>query len=203
MVAFASGSSELHRHFLAILPRIERHARIYFRHIKCHVRKEEAVAEAIALAWKWFVRLVRRGKDVSGFVSTLASFAAKAVRSGRRVCGMEKAKDVLSPRAQVRHGFTVSKLPDHSTLETNPLSEALQDNRRSPVPEQVAFRLDFPSWLRRFSVRDRRIIRDMAMSERTFELADRYGLSPGRISQLRRLYCDDWLRFTSDEAVAA
>ena len=105
MVASTSGSSELHRQFLAILPRIERHARIYFRHLKCDVKKEEAVADAIALAWRWFVRLVRRGKDVSGFVSTLATFAAKAVRSGRRVCGMEKGKDVLSPRAQQRHGF--------------------------------------------------------------------------------------------------
>lgn len=203
MVASTLCNAELHSRFLAILPRIENHARIYFRHLKCPVKKEEAVAEAVALAWKWFVRLVRRGKDVSGFVSTLAAFAAKAVRSGRRVCGMEKGKDVLSPRAQMRHGFTVSKLPDHSTLETNPLNEALQDNRRSPVPDQVAFRLDFPRWLRSYSPRDRHIILAMTMNERTSELAVRFGLTPGRISQLRRSYHGDWERFTADAAVAA
>ena len=40
--------------------------------------------------------------------------------------------------------FSISKLPDFSTLSDNPLSDALIDNTRSPVPEQVQFRLDFP-----------------------------------------------------------
>ncbi len=31
-------------------------------------------------------------------------------------------------------------------------------------------------------------------------LSKRFGLSKGRISQLRRVYQDDWTRFTSDDA---
>ena len=50
----------------------------------------------------------------------------------------------LSPLAQQRKGFTVGKLPDYGTLNGTPLEEALHDNTRSPVPEQVCFRLDFP-----------------------------------------------------------
>src|SRR5262249_44347388 len=57
------------------------------RHVRCPDRKEELLAELRGLAWAWFVRLVRRGKDVLAFVSALATFAARAVNSGRRVCG--------------------------------------------------------------------------------------------------------------------
>jgi hypothetical protein len=53
---------QLHSQFLPILPRIERHARVYFRQFS-PVKKEEAVADVIALRWKWFRRLVQRGKD--------------------------------------------------------------------------------------------------------------------------------------------
>src|SRR5262249_18021954 len=86
-------SDRLHVDFPAILPRIEAHGRTYFRHLKCAHRKEEALAEMRALAWKWFVRLVQRGKDPTAFVSATAVYAAKAVHSGRRVCGHERAKD--------------------------------------------------------------------------------------------------------------
>jgi hypothetical protein len=120
-----------------VLPQGERHGRIYFRHIKCSHKKEELLAELRGLVWKWYVGLVRRGKDVLDFVSALANYAACAVNSGRRVCGHERAKDVMSPVAQRLHGFAVGKLPDFSTLDGSPLEEALIDNTVSPVPEQV------------------------------------------------------------------
>jgi hypothetical protein len=191
------GLEALQAHFLAILPRIERHARCYFRDRGAD-RREDAVAETVALAWRWFVRLAERGKDARRFPSVLAMFAARAVRGGRRVCGMEAGKDVLSGLAQQRHGFRVEKLPDLSTLSANPLKEALADNTQSPVPEQVAFRLDFPAWMRTRTERDRRIIDDMMTGERTFTLADRFGISPARVSQLRREFCEDWRRFTGE-----
>jgi hypothetical protein len=136
---------ELHARFLSILPRIELHGRVYFRHLRCPHQKEDAVQEMAALCWKWFVRLAARGRDATRFPGALATFAARAVRSGRRVCGQEKAKDVLSPLAQQRQGFAVGKLPACSTLNGSPLEEALRDNTRSPVDEQAAFRLDFPA----------------------------------------------------------
>jgi hypothetical protein len=206
MVATAQ---DLHAQFLAILPRIERHARVYFRQFS-QVTKEEAVADVVALSWKWFRRLVERGKDVNGFVSTLATYAAKAVQNGRRLCGQLKAKDVLSARAQRRHGFKVEPLPtstrtSHAELyavagqrQLDIYEERLQDNTRTPPDEQAAFRLDFPAWLTTRTERDRRIIADMAVGERTKHLARRFGLSPARVSQLRREYRDDWLMFTGE-----
>jgi hypothetical protein len=189
----------LHVTFLShVLPRVEHHGRCYFRHIKCPDRKEELLAELRGLAWKWYVGLVRRGKDVLAFVSALASYAARAVQSGRRVCGHERKQEVLSPVAQRLHGFTVGKLPDFSTLEGNPLEEALHDNTASPVPDQVAFRLDFPAWLTSLSHRDRDLVTDMGLGERTLDLAARYGCSPGRISQKRRWFAEAWRRFCGE-----
>ena len=40
----------------------------------------------------------------------------------------------------------------------------------------------------------------MSRDERTKDLAQRFGLSPGRVSQLRRQYKADWDRFVGDSA---
>lgn len=198
---FASALEQLQSRFLGILPRIERHAKIYFRHVPCRQKRTDLVAETVALAWRWFVRLAEKGRDGTQFPTALANYAAKAVRSGRRVCGQERARDVMSQLAQQRHGFCVGKLPDFSTESTNPLTEALTDNTRSPIPDQVQFRCDFPAWLRTRTQRDRHLIERMAMRERTTDLARKFGLSEGRVSQLRQEFYEDWNLF-GDEAIA-
>src|SRR5262249_20631643 len=77
--------------------------------------------------------------------------------------------------------------------------EHLQDNTLTPIPDQVAFRIDWPAWLATLTPRDRQIIRQMAHAERTRALAKRFELSPARISQLRREYHDGWARFCGDD----
>src|ERR1700719_914694 len=114
--------------FIALLPKLEIHGRIFFGHLKCAHKRQDAIAEMIAVAWKWFIRLVERGKDPSNFPTTFVTFAARAVNSGRRLCGQEKTKDVLSPLGQQRHRFAVQPLPLCSSLNGNVLEEALHDN---------------------------------------------------------------------------
>lgn len=203
----------LHDGFQSILPRIELHAGIHFRHIKCRQTREEKIAESIALAWKWYRQLKLRGKDPDQFPSALASFAVRAVKSGRRLCGQEKAKDVMSPLAQQRHGFKVERLP-HSTAtphenlygeingqrQLDEFEERLRDNTLTPPPEQAAFRIDFPAWLRTWDHRHRQIIKAMSQDQRTKDLAERFGLSPARISQLRQQFHDTWEHFCNPDA---
>lgn len=184
--------------FLAILPTIERHARARFRHVRCPHRREDCEAEAVALAWEWFVRLARRGKDATAFPGTLAVLAARAVRSGRRVCGQEPARDVMSPLARQRHAFAVTTLPEVSTLSGNPFDEALWDNAVTPVPEQAAFRADFPRWRGSHPSRDRDLIDRLMLGGRTKDVADALGLSPGRVSQKRREFRAGWERFCGE-----
>jgi hypothetical protein len=178
-----------------VMPAVERHAEIYFRHIKCRHRKADLVAEAVGMAWTWFCRMAERGKDGTQFPTAIASFAAKAANSGRRVVGEEKAKDVLSPIAQWRLGFAVLRLPDFSTLSASPLEEALHDNTLTPVDEQAAFRLDFAAWLATYDCRRRDMLVDMGLGLRAHEIADKYRVSGSRISQMRREAADNWLRF--------
>jgi hypothetical protein len=211
--ATAPSLSRLHAAFLTILPRIELHARISFRGLRCPQRRDDAVRETVAVAWKWFARLVERGKDPLSFPTALAAYAARAVKCGRRVCGQEHVKDALSAVAQQRHGFTVEPLP-HSTASTHEeryghvdgqrrqdaLEERLRDNTQTPVPEQVAFRLDFPAWRKTHARRTREILDRMMAGERTSDLSQRFGLSPARISQMRRELHNDWHHFLGNDA---
>lgn len=207
-VATLTTHAQLEAAFRSILPIVERHAKIYFRHVKCMDRKGDLVAEAVALSWKWFLALARRGKDATAFPTTLATYAARAVCCGRRLCGTLPAKDVMSVRAQRRFGFCVESLPAstrtsvenlhsvvHGQRELDAMEERLRDNTQTPVPDQVAFRADFPAWLRTLTERDRWIIQDMMRNERTKDLARKYRLTCGRISQMRRAFHEDWERF--------
>jgi hypothetical protein len=208
----ASSLQHLHAAFLEVLPRIETHARIHFRHLKCPGKREGAIQEVIALAWNWYLRLLQQSKDVSEFVSTLADYAVRHVRAGRRLCGQERAKDVLSTRAQKMKGFTVAALPSctrrtqealygdpHGQDHLDAFEERLRDNMQSPVPAQVAFRIDYPNWLSQLGDRNRLIAQDMTLDLGTQELASKHKVSSGRISQLRREFHLDWLRFHGEE----
>jgi hypothetical protein len=203
----ATSLDALQQHFLAILPRIQTHAQIQFRFLKCPGKRADAIAEVIALAWKWFLRLVEQGKDIDEFVSVLADFAVRHVRAGRRLCGQQKSKDALSPVAY-RRGIRVEALPcctrrcradlysdPHGQDHLDAFEERLRDNTRSPVPDQAAFRIDYPAWLLRLGQRQREIAQDLAQDHSTGELAHRHKLSPGRISQMRRELHLDWQRF--------
>ena len=200
--------AHLQARFLDLLPRIETHARIRFRYLRCPGKRQDAVAETVAVAWNWCLRLAAKGKDAGEFVSTLADLAVRHVRSGRRLCGQERAKDVLSPRAQRAKGFRVEALPactarpfeqvygdPHGQDAADAYEDRLRDGTQSPPDEQAAFRVDFPEWLSRLGERTRRIAQDMTLDIGTLDLASRHRLSPARISQLRRELHANWLRF--------
>ena len=210
--------ADLHTRFLVLLPTIETHGRFFFRHLKPH-RKEEAVQEMLALAWVRFLRLAQRGKDAHDFLATFNDFLARAVSNGRRLMGSEKAKDAMCARSQKRRGFKVEALPlatraSHKSLystvrgqkEHDAFEERLCDNTLTPVPDQAAFRIDWSAWRQTQSERDCRIIDDLMMGERSLDVSRKHGLSPARISQLRRQLRDDWHEFCmvpEEEEVAA
>src|SRR5262249_9584525 len=107
-----------------------------------------------------------------------------------------------SPVAQRRHGFAVRSLPGHSTLHGNAWDEALIENTRSEVPDQVAFRIDFPAWRRTLAERDRRLLGPLVTGERTGRAAKRFGISSGRVSQKRQEFRQGWARFVGDDGAA-
>jgi hypothetical protein len=199
---------QLQAGFLALRARVERHAAVCCRHVRCANRRADFIAEATGLAWKWYAELARRGKDAAAFASVLAGFACRAVRCGRRVAGQESANDVLSEHARAKHGFTVSSLPcsvrtSHEQLygevtrqrQQDVFEERLRENAVTPIPDQVQFKIDFRAWRRTRSERDRRLLDALMLGERTLDVSRKFGLTPGRVAQLRREFHDAWKRY--------
>jgi hypothetical protein len=177
--------------FLAILPAIETHARIWFRFLPADLR-EERIANAVALAYMGYHSLARRNRLNQAYAGALASFAVRATRSGRVAGSGQNSKDVLSRLAQQRHGFTTLNLGRQSLPVWRQVARV--DPHVDPA-EQAIFNLDFASWLRTLSRRLRRIVGMLAAGWRTGEVARRFRLSAGRISHFRRILEESWLRF--------
>jgi DNA-directed RNA polymerase specialized sigma24 family protein len=186
--------------FLILLPIIVSIARLHFRHLRCSHRQEDCVHEAVALAWKWHCRLVERGRSAADFIVTFARLAARAVNSGRRLCGQEPIRDVMSRVCQHKHHFFVSPLPDgHSKFGTT-IEDALAENTQSPVPVQVQFRSDFPAWTQRLSPRTRQAVEQLALGHQTQDVAKRFGVSSARISQMRSELHKDYMHFLHESS---
>ena len=134
-----------HRPFLKCCRTIRSYAKNAFGYLDAESR-EDAVEEVIANAAVAFVRLVRLGKANQAFPTVLAHFAISQFRDGRRVGNRLRIGEVLSSYAQRRKDFLVERL-DRFDRETDEWAEAIVEDRRTPVPDQVAFRIDFPKWL--------------------------------------------------------
>jgi hypothetical protein len=191
-----------HKVFLAMLPQIVAHARIAFRYLKPEARAE-AVQEVVCNALKAFVRLVQLQKTELAYPTVLARFGVAQTRDGRKVGNRLNVHEVLSPYCQQRKKVFVERL-DRFDEEENAWQEAVvQDTRTTSVPEIVAFRCDFADWLDSLRRRDRRIAETLALSNRTTDVAKRFKMCAGRVSQLRRELEESWRKFVGDEPVVA
>jgi len=64
--------------------------------------------------------------------------------------------------------------------------------------ERAALRIDFAAFLRSLSLRELAILVALASGERTLDVAKRFRLTPGRVSQLRREFHEQWQRFIGE-----
>ena len=187
--------------FLQLLPAVQTHARIQFRRLPV-VHREEAVQEAITAACVSYRVLASRGRLHAAFPGTLATFAVKHVRSGRHVGGSQDGvRDVLSPVCQRRQHVAIESCDAwRPKQDGNDWEQLAIADRKDPIPDTVAFRIDFQQWLRMLSRRDRKLIGAFVSGEGTLDVADRFGLSPARVSQLRRQYELSWRSFRGENA---
>jgi hypothetical protein len=179
--------------FTKMLPTILYNLRFEFRKLDDE-RREEAIAESVANAFTAFCRLVRRGRGELAYPTVLARFAASQVRAGRSLGSRLNANDVSSRYCQQRRGLRLQSL-DQYDRELQEWKEAVVEDPRTPVLQQVWFRIDFPAWLKRLSTRNRKIALALAKGFTTSWVAKKFRLSAARISQLRRELCDSWHAF--------
>ena len=187
--------------FVELLPAIRRHARIAFRHLTLELR-EECVQEAVCNACRAVARMAELGKLELVYPSVLARYAVAQVKDGRKVGGHLNCRDVMSHYCQRQKKISVERL-DRFDAEEDAWQEAVvQDTRTAPVPEIVSFRIDFSDWLKGLPRRKRLIAKSLALGNRTGEIARRFCVSPGRISQLRRNFADSWAAYQGEESPA-
>ncbi len=67
----------------------------------------------------------------------------------------------------------------------------MEDHRSGPA-ETAAARIDVAAWFHALSPQNRRIAQALALGEPTAEVARQFGVSPGRISQLRVDFRRSW-----------
>ena len=182
-----------------MIPIIQEHARVSFLG-KGPEEKEELAAECVANAFRAYARLVDLGRKHLIYPSVLARYAVMQVREGRRVGGQLNTFDVLSRYAQHRKRIVVERL-DKFDPDADEWQEAVIEDHETPVPEQVAFRVDFPAWLAGHPARKRRIAKALALGFTTGEAARRFQTSASRISQLRRQFESSWQNYQGEEPV--
>ena len=190
--------SQWQERFVALLPAILRYVTPAFNTLGPEA-KAEAIQEAVANCCVAYARLVQQGRESLAFATVLARFAIAQVRTGRRVGGHLNVQDVLSDYAKYRKRFNVSRL-DRFGLAEGYWKEVTLADDKWPILDQVAFRCDFPAWLKTLSRRDRNIARALAAGERATDVARRFGISLARISQIRRKLERSWLAFHGDDA---
>jgi hypothetical protein len=184
---------EWHQAFLAMLPKIVAHCRVCFRGLLAEAR-EEAIQDAISHALAAYVRLVDQDRADCGFPTVLARHAVGHVRDGRMVGARQNSRDLLSRKAQLTKRFSVKQFSCFDGY-AHPWSEALIEDHRTPVPDQAAFRIDFPTWLALLTNRDRRIAEELAVGQATSGVARAFGISSARISQKRQELHRSWQSF--------
>jgi hypothetical protein len=199
-VASASGgrpNPRWRRVFLAMLPAIVTHAKYAFRNLRGEAR-QDAVQETIANALVAFVALVRRGRMSLAYPSVLARYAIAQINDGRRVGNKLNVREVLSPYAQRLKRFKVERL-DYFDEEENQWGEAIVEDRTAGPAEIARTRIDFAAWLDSLKRRDRRIALKLAAGDKTSDVAKRFNISAGRISQVRRELAESWRKFVGDD----
>lgn len=188
-------SFNINRRFLKILPQIQACAQYAFRNSSVSLQ-EEAVQDILVQSFVAFRRLCDEGSFKKIYPTVLARFAILRYRSGRQAVSTEP------PQARIFRDPAplLSGRPRSPFSPGHDWKEVLIEDRRTPIPEQVSFRIDFQSWLLHLTPMRRRCAEFLADGHTPLEVAGKLRISSARVSQIRRELREDWERFTSETA---
>jgi hypothetical protein len=197
----ASRLSSWQEQFVAMLPEIQRLLKIAFRNIPPKGRTDACEEGLFHCLWSYF-QLHEQGRAEAATASSLVWYAMLQVRRGRVAGCPVNGREVMSRYAQIGHGFKVVPLENHAPDDDTWVNDVVE-SRNISVLDQVAIRMDFRSWLESLGRRTRRIAMDLARGFSTSEVASKYCVSAGRISQIRRELENAWRQFQSEPPLAA
>lgn len=140
--------------------------------------REELIADTISAAWE-----LLQTAPPSATPQSIAWYATKRVKVGRQFS--ERQRSITGPNP--RH---LEKPP----REPGWLPEVV-DGSQDPA-EVAQVRLDFIAWLDMLTDREQAMLTAFLNGESTSDLAARYGISHGRVSQIRRELVQHWIAYT-------
>ncbi|WP_166819996.1 hypothetical protein [Thalassoroseus pseudoceratinae] len=182
-----------HTEFLSMLPKITEYASFSFRHLK-EDNRDEMVQEVIANACAAYARLVEQGRTEAATWSTLARYAVRQARVGRQIGTSLNVGDVCSRHCQLRKGVRVQGLVRWDDQGQEWREQVVEDRNFTPA-DVAAFRIDLREFLRSLSRRNRKMALQLAKGHATSWIAQRFQMSAGRVSQIRRELCEAWHQF--------
>ena len=198
MIAFAHDRTEnANDRFIEMLPKIRHQAFLAFRSRDPETRAE-LIQEAVANAFVAYDRLVKLGKPDIAYPSPLAGYAIRQVLSGRRVGTKLNQRDVMSPANRRVTVEPLQRFDRHDAV----WKEVLVEDRHAGPAETAAARIDIAKWFRKLRSRNRKIAKALALGESTLATAKKFGLSSGRVSQLRQELRQSWRSMQGELTVA-
>jgi hypothetical protein len=186
MIAFNNERNETNwqSRFVAMLPEIQQKLHLAFCRLDPEAR-EDAIAEGVVHTLLAYLRLHEQGRAEVATPSSLAWYSSRQVKRGRPAAGRMNGKEPLSRYAQISNDIEVERLP-------NNWIDAMVEDKRAPVVDQVAAKMDVVAWFVTLPKRMKEIAKDLAFGCSTSEVAKKYGVTPGRISQMRRALEESW-----------
>ena len=180
--------------FVAMLPEIEQKLRLAFCRLDPEAQ-EDAIEEGVVNSLLAYVRLHEQGRAEVTTPSSLAWYAAKHVKRGRPAGGRMNGKEPLSRYGQISNDIDVER-------QTSNWIDTLVEDKRAAVADQVAAKMDVGAWFATLTKRMKEIAKDLAFGCSTSEVARKQGVTPGRLSQLRRSLEESWAAFEGEAAPA-
>ena len=151
--------------FMEMVPAIETHAKISFKHLDAEAR-EEAIQEVVCNACCAYARLVELKKTNLAYPSALARFGVAQTKDGRKVGGQLNCRDVLSEYCQQKKNLLIERL-DQFDSEDEAWEEILVEDKHVGPADVAVSRIDFAAWLRTLPSRLRKIAKVLATGEST------------------------------------
>ena len=188
MIQIASQQSvtlEWHDVLLRMIPVIEACAERAFQHLRSEARAE-AVQNALCCACSAVARLAERGRLDLCHPTVMARYAIAQTKAGRMLGRTLNCQDVASRHCQQRKGVIVDRLGQSQTYSPD---------------ELIVTRIDLSFWLATLNPRDRSVIQFFSIGHQANDVAKQFGLSEGRVSQLRRELYRSWCRYCDETLV--
>ncbi|MBL8827117.1 MAG: hypothetical protein JNM18_09030 [Planctomycetaceae bacterium] len=142
-----------------------------------------------------FARLVEQGKQDLAYATPLADFAIRRMLDGRRAGSSMRRNDVMF---EVRGELSIKLIRRSNRIDE--WHEALVEDHHAGPVETAAARIDLVDWLRTLPGRNRCVAKALSLRESPKDVANRFRVSPARVSQLRREFEASWLGYHGEAA---